>query len=177
MDAVRSELNRLARPSNCPAYGGKRHAYNSAGCGPDRGFSTASVLAAQDQAEGEHRTRAASELHADEAGRVGDRLRFTQLGTVLVIQLDGMAPVQSRNSPSATITRMGESSVRWRIADHQAENVRTFGPDRVYLLKTEVKDTGSFSTCKRAILAMGPRGSRQMPFRAALTFQYPRVLE
>jgi len=45
-DAVRSELNRLAEAFELPAYGGKRHAYNTLAV-PDRGFSTASVLAAK----------------------------------------------------------------------------------------------------------------------------------
>ena len=56
------------------------------------GASTTSVLAAQDQAGKANIERglAANYMPTKLAG-VGDRLRFTQLGTVLVIQVDGMA--------------------------------------------------------------------------------------
>src|ERR1017187_6302312 len=55
------------------------------------GASTASVLAAQDQSGKANIERglAANYMPTKLAG-IGDRLRFTQLGTVLVIQLDGM---------------------------------------------------------------------------------------
>jgi hypothetical protein len=59
---------------------------------------------------------------------------------------------------------------------HQAENVRDLrAGDRVYLLKTEVKDTGVVFNVQTCDSCDGsPADLAQMPYRAALTFQYPK---
>ena len=142
------------------------------------GFSTASVLAAQDQAGRANIERGlqANYMPTKLAG-VGDRLRFTQLGTVLVIQLDGMgaSPVTEftfgNNYKDGRIKRSLAGSLI-----HQAENVRDLrAGDRVYLLKTEVKDTGVVFNVQTCDSCDGsPADLAQMPFRAALTFQYPK---
>ena len=142
------------------------------------GFSTASVLAAQDQAGKANIERGlqANYMPTKLAG-VGDRLRFTQLGTVLVIQLDGMgaSPVTEftfgNNYKDGRIKRSLAGSLI-----HQAENVRDLrAGDRVYLLKTEVKDTGVVFNVQTCDSCDGsPADLAQMPFRAALTFQYPK---
>jgi hypothetical protein len=108
---------------------------------------------------------------------VGDRLRFTQLGTVLVIQLDGMGA--SPVTEFAFGNNYKDGRIKRSLAGaliHQAENVRDLrAGDRVYLLKTEVKDTGvtfnvqSCEACDGSAMDL-----EQMPYRAALTFQYPK---
>ena len=142
------------------------------------GFSTASVLAAQDQAGKANIERGlqANYMPTKLAG-VGDRLRFTQLGTVLVIQLDGMgaSPVTEftfgNNYKDGRIKRSLAGSLI-----HQANNVRDLrAGDRVYLLKTEVKDTGVVFNVQTCDICDGsPTDLAQMPYRAALTFQYPK---
>ena len=142
------------------------------------GASTASVLAAQDQAgkAAIERGLAANYMPTKMSG-VGDRLRFTQLGTVLVIQVDGMAasPVTEfafgNNYKDGRIKRSLAGSLI-----HQANNVRDLrAGDRVYLLKTEVKDTGVVFNVQTCDICDGsPTDLAQMPYRAALTFQYPK---
>ena len=142
------------------------------------GFSTASVLAAQDQAGKANIERGlqANYMPTKLAG-VGDRLRFTQLGTVLVIQLDGMGA-----SPVTELTfgnKNKDGRIKRSLAGsliHQAENVRDLrAGERVYLLKTEVKDTGVVLNVQTCDSCDGsPADLAQMPFRAALTFQYPK---
>ena len=142
------------------------------------GASTASVLAAQDQGGKANIERglAANYMPTKLAG-IGDRLRFTQLGTVLVIQLDGMgaSPVTEftfgNNYKDGRIKRSLAGSLI-----HQANNVRDLrAGDRVYLLKTEVKDTGVVLNVQTCDFCDGSPGDlAQMPYRAALTFQYPK---
>jgi hypothetical protein len=108
---------------------------------------------------------------------VGDQLRFTQLGTVLVIQLDGMgaSPVTEftfgNNYKDGRIKRSAAASLI-----HNANSVRDLrAGDRVYLLKTEVKDSGVVFNVQTCDFCDGsPMDLAQMPFRAALTFQYPK---
>jgi hypothetical protein len=142
------------------------------------GSSTASVLAAQDQAGKANIERGlqANYMPTKLTG-VGDRLRFTQLGTVLVIQLDGMgaSPVTEftfgNNYKDGRIKRSLAGSLI-----HQANNIRDLrAGDRVYLLKTEVKDTGVTLNVQTCDFCDGsPTDLAQMPYRAALTFQYPK---
>jgi hypothetical protein len=135
------------------------------------------VLAAQDQGKANiERGLQANYLPTKLAG-VGDRLRFTQLGTVLVIQVDGMgaSPVTEftfgNNYKDGRIKRSLAGSLI-----HQANNVRDLrAGDRVYLLKTEVKDTGVVFNVQTCDFCDGSAMDlAQMPFRAALTFQYPK---
>ena len=142
------------------------------------GYSSVSVLGAQDQAGKANIERGlqANYMPTKLAG-IGDRLRFTQLGTVLVIQLDGMgaSPVTEftfgNNYKDGRIKRSLAGSLI-----HQAENVRDLrAGDRVYLLKTEVKDTGVVFNVQTCDSCDGsPADLAQMPYRAALTFQYPK---
>jgi hypothetical protein len=142
------------------------------------GSSAQSVLAAQDQAGKANIERGlqANYMPTKLTG-VGDRLRFTQLGTVLVIQLDGMgaSPVTEftfgNNYKDGRIKRSLAGSLI-----HQAENVRDLrAGDRVYLLKTEVKDTGVVFNVQTCDFCDGSAMDlAQMPYRAALTFQYPK---
>jgi hypothetical protein len=135
-------------------------------------------MAAQDQAGKANIERGlqSNYLPTKLAG-VGDRLRFTQLGTVLVIQLDGMgaSPVTEftfgNNYKDGRIKRSLAGSLI-----HQANNVRDLrAGDRVYLLKTEVKDTGVVFNVQTCDFCDGsPMDLAQMPYRAALTFQYPK---
>ena len=143
------------------------------------GSWTASPLAAQQDQAGKaniERGLAANYAPTKLAG-IGDRLRFTQLGTVLVIQLDGMgaSPVTEftfgNNYKDGRIKRSLAGSLI-----HQAQNIRDLrAGDRVYLLKTEVKDTGVVFNVQTCDFCDGSPGDlAQMPFRAALTFQYPK---
>jgi hypothetical protein len=107
----------------------------------------------------------------------GDRLRFTQLGSVLVIQLDGLGA-----SPANELT-FGNSYKDGRIKHslagallHQANNVRDLqAGEKVYLLKTEVKDSGIVFNVQSCIACDGsPTDLDPMPYRASLTFQFPK---
>ena len=75
---------------------------------------------------------------------VGDRLRVTQLGTVLVIQMDGMGA--SPVTEFAFGNNYKDGRIKRSLAGaliHDANSVRDLqAGERVYLLKTEVKDTG-----------------------------------
>jgi len=142
------------------------------------GGSTASPMAAQDQGGKANIERGLqSNYMPTKMSGVGDRLRFTQLGTVLVIQVDGMAasPVTEfafgNNYKDGRIKRSLAGSLI-----HQANNVRDLrAGDRVYLLKTEVKDTGVTFNVQTCDFCDGSTGDfAQMPYRAALTFQYPK---
>ena len=142
------------------------------------GSSAQSVLAAQDQAGKANIERglAANYMPTKLAG-VGDRLRFTQLGTVLVIQVDGMAA--SPVTEFAFGNNYKDGRIKRSLAGaliHQANSIRDLrAGDRVYLLKTEVKDSGvvfSVQTC--GFCDGSPGDLEQMPYRAALTFQYAK---
>ena len=142
------------------------------------GSFTASVLAAQDQAGKANIERGlqANYMPTKLAG-IGDGMRFTQLGTVLVIQLDGMAA-----SPVTEFTfgnNYKDGRIKRSLAGsliHQANSIRDLrAGDRVYLLKTEVKDTGVVFNVQTCDFCDGsPMDLAQMPYRAALTFQYPK---
>ena len=142
------------------------------------GSSAPSVLAAQDQAGKANIERglAANYMPTKLAG-IGDRLRFTQLGTVLVIQVDGMAA--SPVTEFAFGNTYKDGRIKRSLAGaliHQANSIRDLrAGDRVYLLKTEVKDSGVVFNVQTCDLCDGSPGDlAQMPYRAALTFQYPK---
>jgi len=107
---------------------------------------------------------------------LGERLRVTQRGTVLVVQRDGMGA-----SP-ATEFSFGNTYKDGRIKHsltgaliHNANTVRDLrAGERVYLLKTEVKDAGVvFSVLSCDMCDGSPADLAQMPYRASLTFQFP----
>ena len=142
------------------------------------GYCTVSPMLAQDQGGKANIERGLqSNYMPTKLTGFGDRLRVTQLGTVLVIQLDGMAasPVTEfafgNNYKDGRIKRSLAGSLI-----HNADNIRDLrAGERVYLLKTEVKDTGvvfnvqSCQACDGSPMDLDP-----MPYRAALTFQYPK---
>ncbi len=143
------------------------------------GYSTASLLAAPQDQGGKiniERGLQSNYMPTKLAG-VGDRLRFTQLGTVLVIQRDGMGA-----SPVTEFTfgnTYKDGRIKHSLAGaliHNANSVRDLrAGDRVYLLKTEVKDTGIVFNVQTCDACDGsPMDLAQMPYRAALTFQYPK---
>ena len=105
------------------------------------GYATAFPMAAQDQGGKASIERGLqANYQPTKLAGVGDRLRFTQLGTVLVIQLDGMAA-----SPVTEFTfgnNYKDGRIKRSVAGsliHQPNSVRDLrAGDRVYLLKTEV---------------------------------------
>jgi hypothetical protein len=140
---------------------------------------TASLLAApQDQGQKVNiEQKLQSQYVPTKLAGAGDRLRFTQLGTVLVVQRDGMGA-----SP-VTEFAFGNTYKDGRIKHsftgtliHNANSVRDLrAGDRVYLLKTEVKDTGIVFSVQSCDTCDGsPMDLAQMPYRAALTFQFPK---
>jgi hypothetical protein len=143
------------------------------------GSSTASPLAAQQDQGGKANIERGLESNymPTKLAGVGDRLRFTQLGTVLVVQRDGMGA-----SPITEFTfgnTYKDGRIKRSLAGsliHQANSVRDLrAGDRVYLLKTEVKDTGVVFNVQTCDSCDGsPADLAQMPYRAALTFQYPK---
>jgi hypothetical protein len=142
------------------------------------GYCTVSPMLAQDQGGKANIERGLqSNYMPTKLTGIGDRLRFTQLGSVLVIQLDGMAA-----SPVTEFTfgnNYKDGRIKRSLAGvliHQANNVRDLrAGDRVYLLKTEVKDTGVVFNVQTCDFCDGsPMDLAQLPYRAALTFQYPK---
>jgi hypothetical protein len=142
------------------------------------GYCTVSPMVAQDQGGKANIERGLqSNYMPTKLAGVGDRLRFTQLGSVLVIQQDGMAasPVTEftfgNNYKDGRIKRSLTGSLI-----HNADNIRDLrAGERVYLLKTEVKDNGVVFNVQSCEACDGsPMDLEQMPYRAALTFQYPK---
>jgi len=143
------------------------------------GYATASLWAAPQDPAGKANIERGLESNymPTKLAGIGDRLRFTQLGTVLVIQRDGMgaSPVTEfafgNNYKDGRIKRSLAGSLI-----HQANNVRDLrAGDRVYLLKTEVKDSGvTFNVQSCDSCDGSPADLDPMPFRAALTFQFPK---
>jgi len=143
------------------------------------GSSTASLLAAPQDQGGKVNIeqRLQSQYIPTKLAGVGDRLRFTQLGTVLVVQRDGMGA-----SP-VTEFAFGNTYKDGRVKHsftgtliHNANSVRDLrAGDRVYLLKTEVKDSGIVFNVQSCDACDGsPMDLAEMPYRAALTFQFPK---
>jgi hypothetical protein len=107
----------------------------------------------------------------------GDRLKVTQLGTVLVVQRDGMgaSPVTQFAFGNAYKDGRIKRSLAGALI-HDANSVRDLrAGERVYLLKTEVKDTGVVFNVQSCVACDGSQADFDpMPYRAALTFQYPK---
>jgi hypothetical protein len=143
------------------------------------GPAMASLLAAQqDQGQKANIERGLqSNYMPTKLAGFGDRLRVTQLGTVLVVQRNGMGA-----SP-ATEFSFGNTYKDGRIKHsltgsliHSANTVRDLQVgERVYLLKTEVKDTGVVFSVQSCDACDGsPADLAQMPYRASVTFQFPK---
>jgi hypothetical protein len=144
------------------------------------GYATASLWAApQDQSGKANIERGLeSQYMPTKLAGPADGLRATQLGTVLVIQKDGMGA-----SLANEMVTFGNNYKDGRIKHtlggslfHQSYTIRDIqAGERVYLLKTEVKDTGVVFNVQSCDACDGsPSDFDPMPYRAALTFQYPK---
>jgi hypothetical protein len=143
------------------------------------GYCTVSPMAAQDQSGKANIERGLqSQYPPTKLTGPADRLRATQLGTVLVIQKDGMGA-----SLANEMVTFGNNYKDGRIKHtlggslfHQTYTIRDIqAGERLYLLKTEVKDTGvTFSVQSCDACNGSPSDFDPMPYRAALTFQYPK---
>jgi hypothetical protein len=143
------------------------------------GSSTASPLAAQQDQGGRANIERAlqSNYMPTKMAGFGDRLRVTQLGTVLVVQRDGMGA--SPVTEFAFGNNYKDGRIKRSLAGaliHEANSVRDLqAGERVYLLKTEVKDTGVTFNVQSCVACDGSQADFDpMPYRAALTFQYPK---
>ena len=143
------------------------------------GSSTASLLAAPQDQGGKvslERGLQSNYVPTKMAG-FGDRLRATQLGTILVVQKDGMgaSPVTEFAFGNTYKDRRIKHSFTGALI-HDANSVRDLrAGERVYLLKTEAKDTGVVFNVQSCDACDGsPTDFEQMPYRAALTFQFPK---
>ena len=143
------------------------------------GYCTVSPMAAQDQSGKANIERGLqSQYLPTKLAGPADGLRATQLGTVLVIQKDGMGA-----SLANEMVTFGNNYKDGRIKHtlggslfHQSYTIRDIqAGERVYLLKTEVKDTGVVFNVQSCGACDGsPSDFDPMPYRAALTFQYPK---
>ena len=143
------------------------------------GYCTVSPMAAQDQSGKANIERGLqSQYPPTKLAGPADRLRATQLGTVLVIQKDGMGA-----SLANEMVTFGNNYKDGRIKHtlggslfHQTYTIRDIqAGERLYLLKTEVKDTGvTFNVQSCEACDGSPSDFDPMPYRAALTFQYPK---
>jgi hypothetical protein len=143
------------------------------------GYCTVSPMAAQDQSGKANIERGLeSQYLPTKLAGPADGLRATQLGTVLVIQKDGMGA-----SLANEMVTFGNNYKDGRIKHtlggslfHQSYTIRDIqAGERVYLLKTEVKDTGVVFNVQSCDACDGsPSDFDPMPYRAALTFQYPK---
>src|ERR1039457_516734 len=107
-----------------------------------------------------------------------DRLRVAQFGTVLVVEKDGMGA-----SLANELVLFGNNYKDGRIKHslggslfHTSNVIRDIqAGERVYLLKTEVKDTGVVLNVQACEACDGsPMDFDPMPYRAAVTFQFPK---
>ena len=106
-----------------------------------------------------------------------DKLRIAQPGTVLVVQMNGMAASPLDEFAFANTYKDGR--IRRSAASaliHDARRLRELlAGDRVYLLKTEVKDAGIVFSVQSCIACDGSQVDlMQMAYRASLTFQFPK---
>lgn len=106
----------------------------------------------------------------------GDKLRIVTPGTVLVVQMGGMAasPLNefafANNYKDGRIKRSAASALI-----HDAKSRDLIVGEKVYLLKTEVKDNGVVFSIQSCVACDGAEiDLYQMGFRASLTFQYAK---
>jgi hypothetical protein len=107
----------------------------------------------------------------------GDKLRVTQPGSVLLVQMNGMfaSPLNEfafmNTYKDGRIKRSAASAL---IHDSKTSRELQAG-EQVYLLKTEVKDSGIVFSLQSCIACDGSEVDLvQMAYRASLTFQYPK---
>jgi hypothetical protein len=105
-----------------------------------------------------------------------DKLRIVTPGTVLVVQMGGMAasPLNEfafgNNYKDGRIKRSAASALI-----HDAKSRDLMVGEKVYLLKTEVKDNGVVFSIQSCVACDGADiDLYQMGYRASLAFQYPK---
>jgi hypothetical protein len=106
----------------------------------------------------------------------GDKLRITQPGSVLLVQMNGM--FASPLNEFAFMNTYKDGRIKRSAASaliHDAKTSRELqAGEQVYLLKTEVKDSGIVFSLQSCIACDGSEVDPQMAYRASLTFQYPK---
>jgi hypothetical protein len=107
----------------------------------------------------------------------GDKLRIAQPGSVLLVQMNGMF-ASPLNEFAFTNTykdgRIKRSVASALIHDTKTSRELEVG-EKVYLLKTEVKDSGIVFSLQSCIACDGSEVDLvQMAYRASLTFQFPK---
>jgi hypothetical protein len=104
----------------------------------------------------------------------GDKLRITQPGSVLQVQMNGM--FASPMNEFAFMNTYKDGRIKRSAASaiiHDAKTSRELqAGEQVYLLKTEVKDSGIVFSLQSCIACDG--SDVEMAYRASLTFQYPK---
>src|ERR1017187_6927008 len=107
----------------------------------------------------------------------GDKLRIAQPGSVLLVQMNGMS-ASPLNEFAFTNTykdgRIKRSVASTLIHDAKTSRELQVG-EKVYLLKTEAKDSGIVFSLQSCIACDGSEVDLvQMAYRASLTFQFPK---
>jgi hypothetical protein len=107
----------------------------------------------------------------------GDKLRIVQPGSVLLVRINGMfaSPLNefafANNFKDGRIKRSAASTL---IHDGKTSRELQAG-EKVYLLKTEVKDSGIVFSVQSCIACDGSAIDQvQMAYRASLNFQFPK---
>ncbi len=107
----------------------------------------------------------------------GDKLRIAQPGSVLLVQMSGMfaSPLNEfAFTNSYKDGRIKRSAASALIHDAKTSRELEVG-EKVYLLKTEVKDSGIVFSLQSCIACDGSEVDQvQMAYRASLTFQFPK---
>jgi hypothetical protein len=107
----------------------------------------------------------------------GDKLRIVQPGTVLVLRMNGMTASPFHEFALANTFTDGQikrSAASSLIHDSRTSRELLAG-ERVYLLKTEVKDSGIVFSLQSCIACDGSEVDLvQMAYRASLTFQFSK---
>jgi hypothetical protein len=107
----------------------------------------------------------------------GDKLQIAQPGSVLLVQMNGMF-ASPLNEFAFTNTykdgRIKRSVASALIHDPKTSRELQVG-EKVYLLKTEVKDSAVVFSVQSCIACDGSEADLvQMAYRASLTFQFPK---
>ena len=107
----------------------------------------------------------------------GDKLQIAQPGSVLLVQMNGM--FASPLNEFAFTNTYKDGRIKRSVAStliHDAKTSRELQVgEKVYLLKTEVKDSGIVFSVQSCIACDGSEVDLvQMAYRASLTFQFPK---
>jgi hypothetical protein len=136
----------------------------------------AALLSAADDPERQRLERALNDRFP--AVKLGsDKVTVVQRGTVLVVQAGGI--FASPMTEFAFINNFKDGRIKRSAASaliHDSKTSREVMPgERVYLLKTEAKDSGILLTVQTCVACDGSEVDRiQLGFRAAVNFQLPK---